>query len=98
MLQEVTLLPWQEVAVDLVGPWKLQKHNVEVSFWALIIVNLATNLVEPVHLDNKTSAYVALQFETTWLLQHPMPEHCFHDQGGEFMGFPFWHMLKQHGI
>ena len=96
--REVTLLPWREVAVDLIGPWKLQINNVEVNFRALTIIDLVTNIVELVRLDNKTSAHVALQFENTWLSRYPMPKHCVYDQGGEFVGFPFQHMLERHGI
>ena len=85
-------------AVDLIGPWKLNINNVEVEFRALTVIDFVTNLAELVRIDNKTSAHVALQFKNTWSSRYPMPKHCVYEQGGEFIGFPFQHMLQQHGI
>jgi transposase InsO family protein len=89
---------WREVAVDLIGPWKLEISNVQVSFVALTIIDTTTNLVELVSIDNKSAAYIARKFEQTWLARYPMPKTCVHDQGGEFIGYPFQNMLRQHGI
>jgi hypothetical protein len=51
---EVGLLP---DAVDLIGPWTLDVVNQMVKFHALTIIDLVTNLVEIVCLDNKTTQH-----------------------------------------
>ena len=89
---------WQEVAVDLIGPWKLSIHNVEVSFTALVIIDLVTNLVELICVNNKTSAHVVLQFKHAWLAWYLTPRKCLHDQGSKFLGCPLQQMLAAHGI
>jgi hypothetical protein len=39
---------WQQIAVDLVGPWTLSVGQQEISFTALTIIDMVTNLVEVV--------------------------------------------------
>lgn len=90
--------PWREVAVDLIGPWKLDINNVQVLFSALTIIDTTTNLVELVRLEDKTAAHVARKFEQTWLARYPKPTVCIHDQGGEFIGYAFRNMLQQYRI
>ena len=96
--REANAHPWREVAVDLVGPWKITINNVETEFRALTIIDTVTNLVELVRIDNKTSEHVAMHFENTWLSRYPMPRSITYDQGGEFIGRPFQQMLARHGI
>jgi transposase InsO family protein len=96
--REAEANPWRTVAVDLVGPWKLQVGGVEQTFMALTIIDTVTNLVELVRLDNKTSAHVSMQFENNWLSRYPLPVNCIYDQGKEFIGWPFQYVLQRHGI
>jgi RNase H-like domain found in reverse transcriptase/Integrase zinc binding domain len=42
----VTLAPWNEVAVDLIGPWKLEVNDQHLEFNALTCIDPVTNLVE----------------------------------------------------
>ena len=39
-----------------------------------------------------------MKFENDWLARYPRPERCIHDNGGEFTGIPFIHMLVLNGI
>ena len=96
--REAALIPWQEVAVDLIGPWTLNVAGQELKFLALTIIDTVTNLTEIVRIHAPTSAHVALQFENTWLARYPRPSHCLHDQGGEFTGYAFQQMLLRNGI
>lgn len=96
--REAAAHPWRDVAVDLVGPWPLTIGGYEHKFMALTIIDMVTNLVELVRLENKTSAHVALQFENTWLSRYPKPLHCIHDQGGEFTGYAFQRLLQRMNI
>ena len=37
-------------------------------------------------------------FANCWLSRYPRPNRCVHDNGGEFTGFPFQELLRQHHI
>jgi hypothetical protein len=52
---EVRVAPWEEVAIDLIGPWKNKFGIKLVEFNALTCIDTASNLVELVRIDNKTS-------------------------------------------
>jgi transposase InsO family protein len=96
--QEAALTLWSNLAVDTIGPWTLQVGNQQVVFKALTIIDMVTNLVELVRLDNGSAAHAALQFENTWLAQYPRPDLVIHDQGKDFVGFHFQQMLQRNGV
>ena len=39
-----------------------------------------------------------MKFENDWLDRYLRPESCIHDNGGEFTGISFRHMLVLNGI
>jgi transposase InsO family protein len=82
-------LPWEEVAVDLVGPWKIEVPDGILEFFALTIIDTTTTLSEIVRIENKTSQHVAMHFENSWLARYPRPMRCVHDAGTEFLGAHF---------
>mmetsp|Transcript_27581 Transcript_27581/g.40549 ORF Transcript_27581/g.40549 Transcript_27581/m.40549 type:complete len:847 (+) Transcript_27581:174-2714(+) len=93
------LMPWDEVAVDLIGPWSIKLRNGQtVTFNALTCVDPVTNLVEIIRINSKTAEHVAQKFEDCWLARYPRPNRCVHDNGGEFIGAEFQLKLEQHGI
>jgi transposase InsO family protein len=96
--REAPLVPWDEVCVDLIGPWKIEIQGREIEFNALTSIDPVTNLVELVRIDNKTSHHIATQFENSWLSRYPRPNRCVHDNGGEFIGWEFQRLLQQVGI
>jgi transposase InsO family protein len=96
--REASLMPWQDVAVDLIGPWTVNIGDKELKFSALTIIDMVTNLVEVVRIDNKSAAHVAMHFENTWLSRYPRPMNVIHDQGGEFIGADFQRRLEVHEI
>ena len=63
--------PWDEIAVDLVGPWKIElntrakKKTYEIL--ALTVIDTFTNLPEIIRINGKTSKHVAEQFANVWL-------------------------------
>ena len=65
-VQEVTILPWQDVAVDLIGPWTVAGRGIE--FAALTIIDMVTNLVEIIRIPDKLSTQIALLFENMCLI------------------------------
>jgi transposase InsO family protein len=96
--REAERMPWRQIAVDLVGPWTLRVGPQEMTSTALTIIDMVTNLVKVVRLNNKSSVHVALQFENMWLACYPLPQYCIYDQGGEFIGWPFQQVLLCHHI
>lgn len=96
--KEAPLVPWREVAVDLIGPWSLSVAGQEIQFRALTIIDLVTNLVEIVRINSKDCRNVTLQFENAWLARYPRPQTVVHDQGTEFTGADFQNNLRLLGI
>ena len=96
--REVTIAPWEEVHVDLIGPWTVPIRGREVEFNALTCIDPVTNLAEIARIDQKTARHVAQKFENCWLSRYPMPMKCVHDNGGEFTGWEFQQLLERCGI
>ena len=57
------MVPWHEVAVDLISPWMMKLNDTVLTFNALTCINPVTNLVELARIKNKSSAHVAMHFE-----------------------------------
>ena len=57
------VVPWDEVAVDLIGPWKIEVNGRKSIFLALTCIDPVTNLVELIRINGKSLAHVAQQFE-----------------------------------
>jgi hypothetical protein len=93
--REVRIAPWEEVVIDLIGPWKVKVGNKLVEFNALTCIDTASNLVELVRIDNKTSNHIRDKFSQTWLCRNPRPIRCIHDKGGEFIGKEFQWLLDR---
>ena len=97
--RDVEQVPWSEVAADLIGPWTIKLPNKETrQVFALAIIDTASNLVELVKIDNKTSAHIRRKFHNTWLARYPRPTRVIHDNGTEFTGFPFANLLETMNI
>ena len=91
--RDAEIAPWREVAVDLIGPWRINVNGQEVVFRALTIIDTVTNYCEIIRINNKTAAHVGLQFENAWLSRYPRPLKCIFDQGKEFTGEGFQRVL-----
>jgi hypothetical protein len=92
--REVRIAPWEEVAIDLIGPWTIKVNGRQVEFNALTCIDTVSNLVELIRVDNKTSAHVRDKFTQCWLCRYPRPVRCVHDKGGEFIGSAFQWLLE----
>ena len=92
--REVRAAPWEEVAIDLIGPWTVKVNGCKVEFNALTCIDTASNLVELVHIDNKTSLYILNKFMQSWLARYPLPIRCVRNKGGEFIGEVFQWLLQ----
>jgi hypothetical protein len=87
--QEVRIALWEEVAIDLIGPWKVKVNGRQVEFNALTCTDMALNLVKLIRIDNKTAKHICDKFTQSWLCQYSSPVRCLHDKGGEFIGQNF---------
>ena len=66
------LLPFEEVNIDLIGLLKVElEGGREIEINALTCIELVTNLVEIIKIENKTAEHVAQQFENCWLSRYP---------------------------
>lgn len=93
-----TAIPWSDVAVDLIGPWRIVVNDAILEFSALTSIDIATTLLEIVRVDEKNSDYIFNKFSTSWLARYPRPTRVIFDQGGEFVGRAFQSGLIQLGI
>ena len=96
--RELNAEPWSEVAVDLIGPWKIEVNNIEVELNALTCIDTTTNLVELIRIDKKEMGHIRDKFTQAWLCRYPLPQRCVHDNGKEFVGYEFQRRLEILGI
>jgi hypothetical protein len=92
--QEVRIASWEEIAINLIGPWKVKFNGQQVEFNALSCIYTALNLVKLIHIDNKTAKHICDNFIQSWICQYPRPVRCLHDKGGEFIGQNFQWLLE----
>jgi hypothetical protein len=60
--REVWIAPWEEVAINMIGPWKVKVNGGQVEFSELTCIDTALNLVELIHVDNKTAEHIRDKF------------------------------------
>jgi hypothetical protein len=65
--RELQIAPWEEVAINLIGPWKVKVNGQQVEFNALTCIDTASNLVELIRIDNKTANHICEKFTQSWL-------------------------------
>ena len=92
------LNPWEEVHVDMIGPWKAIINNFEYQFRAATCIDAIINLPEVIPVEDTKSKTVAQAFEDNWLSRYPRPRFCVHDNGNEFLGPEFQQMLAKNNI
>ena len=97
--RDVRTAPWEQVDVDLIGPWKITTvTNRTYEFNALTSIDRVTGLAELIRIDDKTSAHVTDKFIESWLSRYPRPFACCHDNGGEFSGWEFQKLMQDFGV
>jgi hypothetical protein len=103
--------PWNEVHVDLIGPWIIPQHPSRspklsakpdmkqlLQVLALTMIDPSTNLLELIVVLDKESHTVAHAFDRSWLCCYPRPLICLHEKGTEFTGIEFQELLQSYGI
>jgi hypothetical protein len=92
--QKVRLIPFEECAMDLIGPWTVQVRGNLYEFKALTVIDTVIILVKLIRIDDKRSKTVARKLAQCWLTCYPWPQHCVHDPGTEFTGPKFQTLLQ----
>jgi TusA-related sulfurtransferase len=88
--REAILIPWQEVHLDTIGPWKIRINKIDLEFKALTAIDPVTNLLEVAPMCKPYTGSEAFRvFENTWLSRYPRPVRCLHDNGPEFQAHEF---------
>jgi hypothetical protein len=57
----VRIAPWEEVTINLIGPWMVKVNGRQVEFNALTCIDTAFNLVELIRVDNKTAEHIQIK-------------------------------------
>jgi hypothetical protein len=90
------LTPWEEIHVDLIGPWDVHYNSKDVpgkstieKIHALTIIDKATGWLEFIAIRNKSSYHITLLFDSNWLCRYPQPAKVVFDNGTEFVGQEF---------
>ena len=96
--KDIVTEPWYEVAVDIIGLWKVNYGNHGLTFNALTIIDTSTDFLEVIQCNWKSLVYVANQFQQAWLTQYPQPVQVIFYQGPEFVGTAFQNLLCNLGI
>lgn len=96
--KQVTMQPWNNIAVDLIGPWKIKIGTLEFALRALTSIDTDTNLADACLISQQSSGHVAMKFHNLWLCRYPKPGRCIHDNGGEFIGPEFQQLLQYYHI
>ena len=91
-------MAWQDVAIDLIGPWTFTVNSATYTFCALTMIGTVTNYCELIRIDNKSAAHVGQKFKNKWLSWYPCPQSCIYDQGNEFLGYRFQQHLQHYNI
>ena len=65
------IAPWEEVAINLIGPWEVKVNGRKVTFNALTCLDTASNLVKLIRVDNKTAEHIRDKFMQYWLVAIP---------------------------
>jgi hypothetical protein len=60
--REVQIAPWEEIAIDLIGPWKVKVNGQQVEFNALTCIDAASKLDKLIRVDNETAKHICDKF------------------------------------
>jgi hypothetical protein len=100
-----TISPWEEVHVDLIGPWDVHYNSSSIpgkgtiqKIQALTIIDKTTGWPEFIATQNKTSYHIAILFDSKWLCCYPRPARVVFNNGTEFVGQEFQELLDSYGI
>jgi len=89
--------PWEEVHVDLVGPYTVKGETTTRKLQCLTMIDPATGWFEIKAVPNKQADTVMDAFHNAWLSRYPRSKYIRFDNGGEFKGV-FDEMVENYGL
>ena len=95
--RDATVLPWQQVHCDSIGPWNIDLRARTLTFHAITMIDACTNLLEIKSTMSTEAEENARAVENTWLARYPRPVKIVSDQGPEF-ATDFTRMCEENGI
>ena len=87
--REVRGQPFEEIAVNLIGPWTVRVNGRNYTFYALTIIDTVRNLVELIRLDNCEAEHTRMKLIHAWFARYPWPQRVVHDPGSQFIAEVF---------
>ena len=94
-------LPWEEIAIDTIGPWKIEINNYgTVIFNGFTIIDTTTGLLEIRRATQRNPGGLEAidALDNAWLMRYPKPARVIFDQGTEFLNADFGGHLISLGI
>ncbi len=64
--RDIAGAPWEEVAVDLIGPWAASTPHGDTEFFVLPCIDTTTTLVKPTRIYETSSNHNDACFERIW--------------------------------
>lgn len=96
--KHVNMTPWDEICVNIIGPWNINIGGYVHSFNALTCIDPVSNHVEIIRIDNRYSYHARDQFQNCWLSHYLKPNRCVHDKRRDFIGWELIELLNTYGI
>jgi hypothetical protein len=100
-----SLTPWEEVHVDLIGPWDVQYYSASIpgketieKIQALTVINKAIGWPEFIAICNNSIYHIAFLFDSTCLCHYLRPARVVFDNGNGFVEQEFQEMLQSYAI
>ena len=95
--RETNIVHWNEVCIDLIGPWTIVINSKVLEFKALTSIDPVTSIAERIESNQKQNQQTCLR-ANNWLTRCPRPNQCIHDNKGEFLGYDFQELLGKMGV
>jgi len=65
--REIQTIPFEECALDLLGPWEVKFRRERLEFNALAIIDTMSYLIELIQVRNRKSQHIASKYAQCWL-------------------------------
>ena len=94
------MVPFKQMAIDTIGPWKININNKDVTINAHSVIDTCSNSLESKRASqsNPTGRESVQASEDTWLSCHPKPVRIICDQGTKCKNIAFKSFLVHQGI
>ncbi len=94
-IKEVESKHWNQLCVDLIGPYKIRRKNKTVlTCQTVTMIDPATSWFLMAEYKDKHTITISNIVEQEWLSSYPWPSQVVTDGGNEFMGKEFKEMLQ----